>query len=90
VLSPRGGRVERTFALSVREGLDPGLLRAEAEPQGLDVDLQPAGDRFYRAVVRWEGTHTPEAKIIFTLGDERIEMPVEWTNATLKEIGTAP
>jgi hypothetical protein len=75
---------EETVILSVRKGLEPGALRAEAHPEGLVVELEPGGGRFYKARIRWNGTRPPEAgaAVTFSLGAERVELPVEFSTAT--------
>jgi hypothetical protein len=79
VLKPAAtGGAEQDLVLSVRAGLDPAGLKADAEPPELTVELEPAGARFYRVHVGWGGGDLASAAVTFTVGDESLRVPVEW------------
>jgi hypothetical protein len=79
VLRPASsGGAEGDIVLSVRDGLDPAALKADAEPEGLVVELESAGARFYRVHVGWGGGGLTAAAVTFRVGDEALRVPVEW------------
>jgi len=76
-LSP--GRSSETIFLSIRDGADPSLLRVDSEHDGLALELEPAGGRFFK--LRVTGAPTLEgspATVRFRLGLESVDLPVEW------------
>ena len=66
-----------TVFVSVRKGLDPGLLRVEAEPAGLSVALEPSTDRLFKLQVRWGGGALAGAAIRLAVGEDSVRLPVE-------------
>ena len=71
---PASGR--ETVVLSVRKGLDPDALTAEARPAGLGVALERAGDRFYKANITWSGGALDDGTVVFRVADEELAMNV--------------
>jgi hypothetical protein len=71
-----GETSEATVLFSVRPGLDPDALRIDPEPEALEVTLEPAGMRFYKALVRWSGGRFHGGALVFKLGEERYRVPV--------------
>jgi hypothetical protein len=75
---PADGEVTNgTILVSVRPGLNPGLLRAEASPDSLKVELEPAGSRRFKAHVSWDGGKLEGGAVIFNVGGESHELPVQ-------------
>ena len=72
------GRAEGTLFASVRHGLDPGSLRVDAEPAGIEVAVEPATERMYKVEVRWPGGALTNATLTFRIGDDVVRVPVEW------------
>jgi hypothetical protein len=66
-----------TVFVSVRKGLDPGLLRATAEPDGLAVELESSTDRLFKLQVSWTGGALDGAAIRLTVGEDSVRLPVE-------------
>jgi hypothetical protein len=78
VLSPRGTRESGgTLFASVRAGLDPSLLRVDAEPEGLEVALEPATARMYQVDVLWKGDKLEQGVLVFRMGHETVRVTVE-------------
>jgi hypothetical protein len=76
-LSP--GRSSETIFFSLREGADPATLRVDSEHEGLVLELEPAGGRFFKFRVTGAPTHEgAEAAVRFRLGRETLQQPVEW------------
>jgi len=65
-----------TVLFSVRAGLDPAELSVETEPQTLKVEVEPAGRRFFKARVSWNGAKFDGGSVVFRLGQERYRVPV--------------
>ena len=77
-LAPAEGQgLSATVLFSVRRGLDPAELRIEAQPKALEVELEQAGARFYKAHVNWDGGEFGGGSILFSLGQERYSVPVK-------------
>lgn len=77
---PAEGEVaEGTVLVTVRPGLDPNKLQAEARPGALKVELEPAGPRRFKAHVFWDGAALAEGAITFMVGGERLKLPVQST-----------
>ena len=74
---PDGQTAEGIVSLSVRPGLDPQALIAEARPSSLSVELQHTRTRFYKAHIRWDGEGSPEGTVTFKIGEEHVELPVQ-------------
>ena len=76
-LAPTEGEASEAAVLfSVRRGLNPDELRVEAEPGTLQVQVEPAGKRFYKAQVRWNGGALVGGALVFRLGEESYRVPV--------------
>jgi hypothetical protein len=74
---PAEGEVtEKTVLVTVRVGLDPNRLTAEAQPESLKVELQQAGPRRFKAQVYWDGGKLEQGTITFKLGQESHKLPV--------------
>lgn len=69
---------EETVSVFLRRGADPTLLRVEARPETLKVELEPLGHRAFKLHVHWEGGPESDLGITFRLGQESHELPVEW------------
>jgi hypothetical protein len=79
VLSGTPGAVRGTAFASVREGLDPGLLRAESETAGLEVRLERTTGRMFKVDVRWGGAALADGAVRLGIGAEWVELPVAWS-----------
>jgi hypothetical protein len=79
VLSGSAGAARGTAFATVREGLDPGLLRVESDTPALDVRLERAAARTFKVDVRWAGQTLSGASVRLGIGDEWVELPVEWS-----------
>jgi hypothetical protein len=66
-----------TVFVSVRKGLDPGLLRVEVEPAGLDVEIEPSTERLFKLQVSWAGGALSGASIRLAVGEDSVVLPVE-------------
>jgi hypothetical protein len=76
-LTSAGGEVpEATVLFSIRSGLDPEELRIESEPEALEVQVEQAGRRFYKAQLRWAGGEFGGGTVVFSLGEESYRVPV--------------
>lgn len=68
-----------TVVLAVREGIHPSLLRAEAEPEALEFELESAGGRYFKLHVTGSDALAGQtAAIVFHVGLETMRLPVEW------------
>ena len=77
-LEPAEGQgLSATVLFSVRRGLDPAELRVEADPEALNVEVEPAGRRFYKAQLNWDGGEFGGGAILFSLGQEHYSVPVK-------------
>jgi len=73
------GKPRETIVLSVREGADPSALRAEAESDGLQLELEPAGVRFFKVhVTGSDALGDSGGAILFHVGLETLRLPVRW------------
>jgi hypothetical protein len=73
---PRDGSPSTaTVAVSLRRGLE-GPLAVEVEPELLSVELVKTGPRFYKAHVSWEEGELATGSIVFSVGEERVSVPV--------------
>jgi len=75
-LSAVDGASEGTLPFTVRQGLDPGDLSVEAQPDGLSVELQPGEGRSFTAHVRWTGGRLEGGKLIFRVAGEEFALQV--------------
>jgi len=66
-----------TVFVSVRKGLDPGLLRVTAEPAGLVVEVEPSTERLFKLRVSWAGEALDGAAIRLDVGEDSVLLPVE-------------
>jgi hypothetical protein len=82
VLEGDPSQVQETLVLSVRHGLEDQELRVESEPEALEVELEPAGGRSYKAHVRWAGARRENGTIRFRINGETYPVAVEWADAT--------
>jgi hypothetical protein len=74
---PDGRPAEGSVSLSIRPGLDPEALTAEARPAELSVELERMRTRFYKAHVRWNGEGPVDGAVTFQIGEESFELPVQ-------------
>lgn len=71
-----GGSSSATLLVSVPRGFPASELRASAEPEGLSVELEPSGERHFKARLSWTGEELDKGSLIFTLGTDRYTVPV--------------
>jgi hypothetical protein len=76
------GRAAGTVAVSVRRGLDPALLAAEAQPSTLDVQLTSTGERMFDVRVVAPPGGRGSGHVDFRVGDEFARLPVSWSDVT--------
>jgi hypothetical protein len=83
ILTPpaTGEITESTVLVTVRPGLDPNRLQAEAAPESLKVELKPAGPRRFKAHVSWDGGKLEQGEITFRVGTEKYKLPVQGVGA---------
>jgi hypothetical protein len=79
---PEGGVTESTVLVTVRPGLDPNRLVAEASPESLRVDLQLSGPRRFKAKISWDGGKLEHGMITFKIGTEQQTLPVQSVGAS--------
>ena len=65
-----------TVVVAVRRGLDPETLVARAEPDALQVELEPNGDRFFKAHVTWSGEDFSGGAVEFEVSGRKMRLPV--------------
>jgi len=75
---PSGGASGTLFA-SIRADLDPGALRIDARPQGLEAAIETsASPRIVTLRVRWPAaTPLSGGALLLTVGTEKVRLPVE-------------
>ena len=71
----------KAVLVTVRAGLDPNLLKAEARPESLKVELIPAGPRRFKAQVYWDGGALEQGTVTFKVGSESHNLPVHSAGA---------
>jgi len=76
-VAPDGRTAEGSVSLSVRPGLDPETLTAQARPAALSVELERTRSRFFKAHVRWNGEGPADGTVTFRIGEESLELPVD-------------
>ncbi len=62
---------------SVRPGLDPARLRVEA-PSPFGVEVERTTERMFKISVRSRSGAPVRGSVRFSLGDDTLELPVEW------------
>ena len=77
-LQASGDNAEETLSFTVREGLDRSTLVVQALPDGLTVQVEPGDGQALTARVRWPGGKLDQGRLIFTIADEQVELPVRY------------